>query len=70
MSHDCKAGRLLRFADLKNRNIVANWPTLSRWIEHQGFPPGLLLGPNTRAWRESEVEEWLSTRAVKREGDR
>lgn len=53
---------LLRFADLKARGIVANWPTLKRWIEREGFPPGLKLGPNTRAWPESEIEEWLAGR--------
>jgi hypothetical protein len=40
------SGRLLRFADLKSRNIVKNWPTLLRWIQREGFPPGMKLGPN------------------------
>jgi predicted DNA-binding transcriptional regulator AlpA len=53
---------LLRFRDLKSRGIVSNHVTLKRWIEHEGFPPGLMLGPNTRAWRESEVEAWLDSR--------
>lgn len=66
---------LLRFNDLKARGIVRNHPTLSRWIKEEGFPPGRLLGPNTRAWRESEVEAWLDSRpsepspaAIKRAG--
>ena len=63
---DCK-NRLLRFADLKNRNIISNRPTLARWIEREGFPPGIMLGANTRAWRESDVEAWLASREVKRE---
>jgi hypothetical protein len=29
--------KLLRFSDLKTRNIVKNWPTLLRWIEREGF---------------------------------
>jgi hypothetical protein len=53
---------LLRFIDLKQRNIVRNHVTLKRWIEREGFPPGLLLGPNTRVWHESSVEAWLATR--------
>ena len=44
---------LLRFRDLKDRGIVSNHVTLKRWIEREGFPPGRLLGPNTRVWRES-----------------
>ena len=43
---------LLRFRELKARRIVTNHPTLKRWIEKEGFPPGILLGPNTRVWRE------------------
>ena len=38
----------LRFSDLKQRNIVTNWVTLRNWIDHQGFPPGRMAGPNTR----------------------
>jgi hypothetical protein len=53
---------LLRFADLKARGIVGNWITLKRWIEREGFPPGVKLGPNTRAWAEDEIEQWLATR--------
>ncbi len=56
--------RLLRFADLKARGIVNNRVTLSHWIEGQGFPPGFLLGPNSRAWTEESVEAWLSGRPV------
>ena len=52
----------LRFADLKERGIVGNWMTLRRWIEREGFPPGVKLGPNTRAWAEGEIERWLESR--------
>jgi hypothetical protein len=52
----------LRFSDLKRLNIVNNHVTLQRWIEREGFHPGVLLGPNTRAWRRSWIEQWLSTR--------
>ena len=44
---------LLRFADLKARGIVSNWVTLERWKRLYGFPPGRLIGPNTRAWEEA-----------------
>jgi predicted DNA-binding transcriptional regulator AlpA len=55
---------LLRFGDLKNRKIVTNHPTLKRWIQEQGFPPGRLLGPNTRVWTEAEVEGWVNSRPI------
>ena len=58
---------LLRFADLKARGIVGNWPTLLRWIAAEGFPAGLALGPNSRAWPEAEVMAWLETRRINRD---
>ena len=52
----------LRFRDLKARGIVGNWMTLKRWIEKENFPSGVKLGPNSRAWTETEVNEWLAGR--------
>ena len=52
----------LRFSDLKQRKIVNNWTTLHRWIQREGFPPGIMLGPNTRAWRRTWIEQWLANR--------
>ena len=54
--------KLLRYHDLVARGIVNNRMTLSRWIDGQGFPPGFMLGPNSRAWPEDEVEAWLAAR--------
>jgi hypothetical protein len=59
--------KLLRFADLKRIGLVGNWPTLKRRIESQAFPPGRLLGPNTRVWTETEVELWFVSRPEHRE---
>jgi len=58
--------RYVRFLDLKGRGIVSNHVTLKRWIEKEGFPPGIMLGPNTRAWREEDVEAWLASRPTER----
>ncbi len=55
---------LLRFSDLKARGIVSNWVTLRNWVEKEGFPPGVKLGPNTRAWPADEIEAWLARRPV------
>ena len=54
--------KLLRYHDLVDRGIVNNRMTLSRWIDGQGFPPGFMLGPNSRAWPEDEVEAWRAAR--------
>jgi Prophage CP4-57 regulatory protein (AlpA) len=52
----------VRFSDLKREQIVTNHVTLKRWIRKQGFPPGIMLGPNTRAWRRSSIDRWLASR--------
>lgn len=54
----------LRFADLVDRGIVNNRVTLSRWIRGQGFPKPVQLGPNTVAWREDEITNWLAEREI------
>jgi len=54
----------LRFADLKRAGIVRNRTTLYRWIRDYGFPAGIMLGPNTRAWPAHEVDAWLEARAA------
>jgi predicted DNA-binding transcriptional regulator AlpA len=54
--------KLLRFKNLKELRIVANWTTLSRWINNGTFPPGQLIGPNTRVWTEEEVSAWWDSR--------
>ena len=58
------ATTLLRFKDLKARGIVGNWPTLLRWINTLNFPSGMMLGPNTRAWTDEEIESWLESRRI------
>lgn len=59
--------QFLRFKDLVERGIVRNRVTLGRWIKLHGFPPGVLLGPNTRAWPVDQVDTWLEARAAQRE---
>ena len=50
--------RHLRYRDLQERGIVPNRGTL----RDQGFPPGRLVGPNTRLWNETEITAWLASR--------
>ena len=53
---------LLRFDDLRERRIVRNRTTLYRWIKEQNFPPGALIGANSRVWTEEEIEAWLAAK--------
>jgi hypothetical protein len=52
----------LRYPDLVAANIVNSWMAVNRLIDAEGFPPGVMLAANTRAWRRDEVENWLATR--------
>jgi predicted DNA-binding transcriptional regulator AlpA len=54
--------KLLKFKDLKERQIVNSRMTLARWMQSQGFPQPIHLGPNSRAWDEAEIEAWLKGR--------
>jgi predicted DNA-binding transcriptional regulator AlpA len=54
--------KLLKFRDLKAAGVVGNWTTLQRWIDNGSFPPGIKIGPNTRAWTEESIAEWLASR--------
>jgi predicted DNA-binding transcriptional regulator AlpA len=58
--------KFLRFTDLVALGIVRNRMTLGRWVRDHGFPPGVLLGPNSRAWSEAEVRSWLASRCQTR----
>jgi hypothetical protein len=55
----------LRFRHLKERGIADSWAQLSNLIDKHGFPPGHMLGPNTRVWdEEDELEPWLASRPI------
>jgi len=54
--------QVIRYSDLKARGVIKNRATLSRWIKRYGFPPGFLIGLNSRAWYQHEVEDWLHER--------
>lgn len=58
--------RFVRYRDLVAAGIVANWPTLLRLIAEDGFPPGVMLGRNTRAFPLDEIEAWLRSRPTAR----
>jgi predicted DNA-binding transcriptional regulator AlpA len=54
--------RFVRFRDLVAAGIVGNWMQLHRMISAEGFPEGLMLSANVRAWRADEIERWLASR--------
>jgi predicted DNA-binding transcriptional regulator AlpA len=56
----------VRFRDIAAAGIAKNWPTLTRLIEEENFPRGVMLSPNIRAWKIVEIETWLATRPVER----
>jgi hypothetical protein len=55
-----------RFPNLKDAGITQNWEHLTRLIDKEGFPPGILLSRNIRAWDVEEVRRWLAERPVER----
>jgi predicted DNA-binding transcriptional regulator AlpA len=54
--------RFFVFNELRRLGIVPNRTSLSNWINKGSFPPGRLIGPNRRAWTESEIREYISER--------
>jgi prophage regulatory protein len=63
MTHAHTCNKLLRYGDLVQRGVVRNRTTLARWQDRNQFPKPIKIGPNTVAWRESDVEQWLDTRS-------
>jgi predicted DNA-binding transcriptional regulator AlpA len=61
--------KFLRYPDLVEMNVVRSRMTLKRLIDSQGFPPGRLITPNSRAWTDEEVIEWLDNRPVAKKAE-
>ena len=55
-----------RFADLVTAGVTSNWPHLLRLIDCEGFPVGVMLSRNIRAWDVDEVRRWLAERPTAR----
>ena len=56
------ARKTIRLVELFKRGPVKNHPTYKRWVRDLGFPPGFMLGPNTRVIFEDEIEAWEAER--------
>jgi hypothetical protein len=61
---DTKIPRFLRQKNLTERGISGSHQQTRHLQIHHGFPPGRLLGPNTRVWTEDEIIAWLDSRPV------
>ena len=53
---------LWRFSDLKALGIVEDRATGRRWMDTEGFPQPIILGPNSLAWDAEEVRQWVKSR--------
>lgn len=58
--------KLIRYNDLVEMGIVASRMTLWRLIREHGFPEGILITPNARAWDLADVNLWISSRPAAR----
>ena len=56
----------VRYPDLVAKGIVNSRMTLKRLIDSQGFPTGVLITPNARAWDETLVDAWIANRPAAR----
>jgi len=56
--------RFLRLSDLQERGIAMTHQAVRHMQKNEGFPLGRLLGPGTRVWTVSEINEWLQSRPV------
>jgi predicted DNA-binding transcriptional regulator AlpA len=54
--------KMIRFAELKAKGVVNSRMTLMRLIDNEGFPEGVLITPNSRAWDEDLVDAWVASR--------
>ena len=53
---------MLRFGDLQERRIADSRGRLGRMQKRHGFPAGVMLSQNVRAWPEDQVDAWLANR--------
>jgi predicted DNA-binding transcriptional regulator AlpA len=56
--------RYIRYRDLEAAGIVGSWMQLHRMMTAEGFPEGVMLSANVRAWPVDAVERWLASRPI------
>ena len=56
----------VRYDDFRRSPVSLHWTQLLRMIDDEGFPAGILISANVRAWRLGEMETWLAPRPIAR----
>ena len=51
-----------RFKHLQQELNISR-STIWRWVREGKFPAPVQLGPNVKAWRETDIQNWLDTQA-------
>jgi prophage regulatory protein len=57
--------KVLRLPALQEK-IGFKHSTIYKWIDEEGFPKPVTLGPRAVGWLEHEVDAWLEVQAAKR----
>lgn len=57
--------KILRLAAVLEKLGISK-ATVYRWIESEGFPAPLRLGPRAVGWSEASIEKWLTSRPCTR----
>lgn len=55
------ADKLIKLPEVKNRCALGR-SSIYEFIQAGTFPAPVKIGARAVAWRESEIEEWISTR--------
>jgi predicted DNA-binding transcriptional regulator AlpA len=58
---------MLRFNDLKRLGLAPTYAVLRRRVANEGFPEGVWLSQNVRAWSLASIEAWIASRPSERE---
>jgi predicted DNA-binding transcriptional regulator AlpA len=56
--------RVLLFKDLASRGITYARVHLNRLIREGSFPPPIQLSPSRVAWREADIDRWITSRPL------
>ena len=57
--------KILRLAAVREKLGISK-ATVYRWMQTEGFPAPLCLGPRAVGWLESSIDKWLASRPCTR----
>lgn len=52
--------RLLRLGEVREKTSLGA-TTIWRYVQTEGFPAPIRLGPNCSRWKESEIDAWIAS---------